>query len=1205
MKKEGLLIVVLAVFLILLPTVRSEISQVILINFTEDTTDDPYISECVGGTDKDVVSCSVCGAAHCPDSGSECALYSGGDGVPAGSITFNLEKPVLGGVLEFVGGELIWCDLNGQRVGTYQQPNSCHARGRAFIPPGTFKMGQNVLACRAVGGGTHRHTGLRILHFSYVVDMDDNKDACINAGNSFRDELKATDQACCGDDPEDLGRVSVVGTGAAKQSWLCGKTGDAPQWHLASQNSWRIKNFDTFDAVSNSENWFVCNSTKVGVLPPVLTNEFIDIARASKFACVDQGKESRFVECCDPLRAGNDPRACQNTDLKRGFGRAFPGDPTTRITENVQARTFTNSPQNFDITALSIRNWSSFHELDVVFNVSEDYHVFIELLDPQGQPLLSKLLSDFVVNTPTLNQFMVARVPLPTLSSSISTIRFRYERLHDVPGRAVNNVLTIDRMYLVPNSGNLFYCSGESYLGGFFEAPWIEDLDNNVLGRDAQPVGKSACSAIPSFRWTGTQCCGDDNYRYSKEYYNDTEAGCWNGNGVNESTSLSEIFLNTSSNLEAFSCRSTNCSYPLPLSLPALIANPLNDSYKLSVVEPNADLTLGSEATTITRRGLFHASGIKQSILFTRGQFFSCFPNPFTANQSSKLSCSIRKDCTPQEIKIADLSSKSNAHASGENSVCCGGILGLGNSCSGNHVELAYKSSENSAHLVSENVNDDNPICLSAPRGADIDCLTSETSPGAGYTCLFSSSSETNAHIAACDMYSLNVYCKIKTPGFINPTVPVCSVFGGSFCSPDVGWTSLAESRYTDLSGKEIIFPPSQRNTEKDATALGTSSFSCCPVNACWNGTVCVQDQTNVSDHRFVEIYNGNRCIAGDWTGTPLVFTRDKKEQGYCPSIGQCLVDKEGDPALNGRADLYVEGKIPRCINSGQYILDDICDAGNWTTRTRLIALELMDLVNRTGDTSNYTLFCDDYNRTLVDSSSAINSILGPLFSPLGTRACFQTEEPIPCANNFCVLEFTSGSSVKKVVGVSLNRAIHDTSSGILAGLGLSASHCGSLAGSGDFKKCSNDNKIWHNPQLNATIYSREGIDLDAPAMGWFRSFFSRLINLFSGSSSSSPDTTFITNSSQFNRVYLASRPTREIRGFQETIGEEKFFLVKYTNYPANLCTYLQNKAQASPLDPGVSNIICISQGNETTVFSHDPAAMNLWQDLTSKLRIS
>ena len=104
-----------------------------------------------------------------------------------------------------------------------------------------------------------------------------------------------------------------------------------------------------------------------------------------------------------------------------------------------------------------------------------------------------------------------------------------------------SRIIILDNLAFVAEGNNSanntknYYCSG-----GFGE--WIDDLDPSLADRSSgtfELLGPHhiACIGNPAYSWTGNYCCGDDTratliYSGGKEYFNDTEGGCFEGSKV-------------------------------------------------------------------------------------------------------------------------------------------------------------------------------------------------------------------------------------------------------------------------------------------------------------------------------------------------------------------------------------------------------------------------------------------------------------------------------------------------------------------------------------------------------------------------------------------------------------------------------------------------------------------------------------------------
>ncbi len=139
------------------------------------------------------------------------------------------------------------------------------------------------------------------------------------------------------------------------------------------------------------------------------------------------------------------------------------------------------------------------------------------------------------------------------------------------------------------------------------------------------------------------------------------------------------------------------------------------------------------------------------------------------------------------------------------------------------------------------------------------------------------------------------------------------------------------------------------------------------------------------------------------------------------PSYPRCLVKATNDDRNIQNNDnviaYYDKGFEPACIRAGQYIEDHYCDDnGNWTTRTKLLALTMLSLVEQGSLAGEpFTLYCDEPAKMFNDPSVlGQQGIIGkPGVCPAGRNG----DKEASCYNNFCLLRVKDIS----VLGTSLN----------------------------------------------------------------------------------------------------------------------------------------------------------------------------------------
>ena len=163
---------------------------------------------------------------------------------------------------------------------------------------------------------------------------------------------------------------------------------------------------------------------------------------------------------------------------------------------------------------------------------------------------------------------------------------------------------------------------------------------------------------------------------------------------------------------------------------------------------------------------------------------------------------------------------------------------------------------------------------------------------------------------------------------------------------------------------------PSQEMPE---TFDARAGVACCPDSFCWNGYACVEpmsDKTTLTEH----IADGRdyRCIDGQWKKAVFKFDWNNQKWGFCPQEDQCFVISSGEEKYTTK-DLNYEGKFPICVGNSEYIFDNYCQKGNWTSRTKFVATKLLEVA----ENNEFVLYCSPYNDTLLDLENKQNYLGG------------------------------------------------------------------------------------------------------------------------------------------------------------------------------------------------------------------------------------
>lgn len=255
----------------------------------------------------------------------------------------------------------------------------------------------------------------------------------------------------------------------------------------------------------------------------------------------------------------------------------------------------------------------------------------------------------------------------------------------------------------------------------------------------------------------------------------------------------------------------------------------------------------------------------------------------------------------------------------------------------------------------------------------------------------------------------------------------------------------------------------------------------------------------------------------------------------FCAHPTQCLVNVQGNVAYDNEVQKWFSANTPqqgpRCINSSQYILDYLCDSGNWTTRTKQLALSLLKFAEDSSPT-NFVLFCDSYDHTFNQYKYLVGGVLVENYL---TKLCSVSGKQVPCVNNVCVIK----TPATVAFGVSLNVPVNHEQS-FLKALNKSKDLCNSISSTATtFTSCSEG--VWYNPSLQSIIYLPAGT-ITSPASTTqsfltspFASINSYVMSVLHNASRVSKNFSYFPKTRLFNRIYVAKNGNRAIFGFLES----------------------------------------------------------------------
>lgn len=365
-------------------------------------------------------------------------------------------------------------------------------------------------------------------------------------------------------------------------------------------------------------------------------------------------------------------------------------------------------------------------------------------------------------------------------------------------------------------------------------------------------------------------------------------------------------------------------------------------------------------------------------------------------------------------------------------------------------------------------------------------------------------------------------------------------------------------------------------------------------------------------------------AFAAQWYG-PLALkdTWDRKGYGFCPEQSQCLVSSSpsANPEYNGDPSKYFTNPPgPQCINDKQYILDMYCENGDWTSRTKLIALTLLDFAD--SKSNDFILFCDNYENAVnqyeyLVGSGSDRKLVEDLLKDYRCEQ-YNSSERTTCVNNICVLKYRGGTAI----GTSLNTEINDPDYSFLHAMNHSRTACNNAVGSTaqSFQRCTGwtkSGRAFYNSKINSFIYISTDDTLPAPSYYTaFNSFFKNKFdsmetfveNQVNDPDVSSRNFTFFQDSSLFNKIFYSQQFSKSIFAFLEQDQTEfgydylgmQFDGIDLGTSPCENIFQSYNNGRGVYCGSQTGNkFIVVAKGASNS----ESPLVEAWADLTGKLR--
>ena len=863
---------------------------------------------------------------------------------------------------------------------------------------------------------------------------------------------------------------------------------------------------------------------------------------ARRFTCYDEEGKGTFAECC-----GYDLKHCRNyfsinPDLSTKARRQ--GSVLTTIDEFTCPASTTDNcvrrigfpylqPENacsivyhsieLNNTERSIKDWSNYESLELYLYISSTYLLDISILGEKIKGdgtnledyaiLFNQPVANYVVNGPDLKKWLHVVIPISEirnpqkveqiwLFSSCRQLREKNTKIEFEDNgvtRSYNNIIGIDKIFLKPKNNEIRFCSAETPtkdLAGSntddFTA-WIKDLDDNTVPKyyyDALPdsfylgqeAGRFACEDTPSYKWTGTKCCGDDNTAATKEFYSDTTAGCFEGNAVGNQKRATIIEYEMNGKDYSVPCFSETCTFPLEIT-PVAEGKP-----KFTVINKHP---------------------LNYELAFTGKDYIGI-------NDCNGIECTGASENEFEELTASQVS-----------------------------LQVVYQSGNSFYGCVPED-------------------------------------------------YIVQEFEKSDTPLYLNAS---CTILGKYFCDYEKGWS---DKNQTDQYN--ALVNATQRDAQKNnevlvaAKIINISANGCCPADYCWDGSRCVADQTK-HNYELLPKYStspteGFRCISGEWKNSSIKLNPDASDAGFCAEESQCFYSKDVG-----------------CMENKTYLVDDFCDNGQWSSRTKMIALQMLGAVS---PSSNYTLFCDNYKRSLNEYSYPVTDAQGQASAE---------DRMSSNVNNFCVLKYFENGEPKTALGVSL----YDDLNSPASFLNIIGESCRAMdetekekfANCHAAKTSSGKDNLSYNEKIKSLIYSETDIALQE--MGFWQKFrmnpivavIDAIVNVIKPEVPVELESYDFVKANTFNRIYLhqiiyADNTNKTIYGIVEkrydrvaNKTKEPMTVIYGGTFTADICSTVFKYR-----DENNYMVSCQIDDNGNYVVFSDYADPRAWLDLTAKTRI-
>ncbi|HLC47145.1 MAG TPA: hypothetical protein VJI75_05440 [Candidatus Nanoarchaeia archaeon] len=421
------------------------------------------------------------------------------------------------------------------------------------------------------------------------------------------------------------------------------------------------------------------------------------------------------------------------------------------------------------------------------------------------------------------------------------------------------------------------------------------------------------------------------------------------------------------------------------------------------------------------------------------------------------------------------------------------------------------------------------------------------------------------------------------------------------FCA-DIGWVGAGVNIENDNPDNPIV----EKSVPEGycSNNICTIADGCCPEDYCWDGVSCILPSTDLGEN-----IPGFKCVNKEGKGEWDVIAEKPDQNGENLESGDCSESTCHYTDDSGQGSCVSDGFFGATEDNYLQAMDQYCDKGEWTTRTNLIALQLLDIAHADMSASNprYSLFCD-----------AVAHAANKYYAH---DALVLDEELAGRVNNLCVLEYSTINNVKKTVtGISFNKPINDEENTFLVFFDESKSFvpdehytfCDNvLDQDGAFHKCGSPptDKMWYNSKTLSLIYSKEAVKVEGGGSflsGAFthpvRAVIDLIYKMFNLATEQEETSSFIRGKGMLDKVFINIDGDRAIRASIEKIGAEMMLLAGYENIATDICSAVKASEIGDCFPEIKDDSYSVNVASPTLEDLSDTAYSSL-PDLTAKVR--